>query len=132
MEFMRTNQRILFVEDEDAIVFSYRKLLQGAHVEVDDCPTLDEAISLIRDNDYNAIITDFRLSHSEGNEGMEILRYAKVHSPETPVILLTGSGGNDLKEKALALGARGYFNKPVQVSTIITFLREMGIHAGLS
>ena len=129
---METNQRILFVEDEDAIVFSYRKLLQGAVVEVDDCPTLDEAINLIRDNNYNAIITDFRLSHSEGNEGMEILQYAKAHRPETPVILLTGYGSNDAKDKALALGARGYFNKPVQISTIITLLREMGIHAGES
>lgn len=129
---MKTDQRILIVDDEDAILFSYRKLLQGAVVKVDDCVNVEEAIALINENSYNAIITDLRLSHSEGNEGLEILQYAKAHRPETPVILLTGYGSNDVKDKALALGACGYFNKPVQIATIITLLKEMGIHAGES
>lgn len=129
---MMTAQRILFVEDEDSIVFSYRKLLRGAVVKVDDCMTLDEAIALIRDNSYSAIITDLRLSHSEGNEGLEILKYVKIHKPGTPVILLTGYSSNEMKDTAIALGASGYFNKPVPVSAIISLLREMGIPAGKS
>ena len=113
-------------------MFSYRKLLRGATVKVDDCMTLKEAIALIRDNSYNAIITDFRLSHSEGNEGLEILKYVRIYKPATPVIFLTGYGSDEIKDKAIALGACGYFDKPVQISKIITLLREMGIHAGES
>ena len=129
---METVQRILIVDDEDALLFSYRKLLRGAAVKVDDCMTQEEAIALIRDNSYDAIITDFRLSHSEGIEGLEILKYVKIHKPATPVIFMTGYGNDAIKDKAFALGACGYFDKPVQISKIITLLRKMGIHAGES
>ena len=129
---METAQRILFVDDEAAMGFSYKKLLRGADVKVDDCMTLDDALGMIRDNSYNAIITDLRLSHSEGNEGLEILQYVKVHKPGTPVILLTAYGSSEIRETALTLGACGYFDKPVQISKIISLLRGMGIHAGES
>ena len=129
---METIQRVLVVDDEDALLFSYRRLLRGATVKVDDCTTLEESIALIRDNIYDAIITDFRLSHSEGNEGLEILKYVKMHKPVTPVIVMTGYGNDAIKDEVLALGAYCYFDKPVQISKIITVLRELGIHAGES
>jgi DNA-binding NtrC family response regulator len=129
---MERLKRILIVDDEDAILFSYRKLLRGATVKVDDCMTQEEAIALITENNYDAIITDFRLSHSEGSEGLEILKYVKIHKPATSVILMTGYGNDAIKGQALTLGACGYFDKPVQISKIITLLKEMGIHAGES
>jgi DNA-binding NtrC family response regulator len=129
---MQTTQRILIVDDEESILFSYRKLLQAPEVQVDDCMTLEEALARIRDHDYNAIITDYRLSHSEGNEGLEILEYVRDHKPATPVIFLTGYGNDEIKATALALGACGYFDKPVQISMIINLLRQMGIRVGKS
>ncbi len=124
---MQNFQRILVVDDEDAVLFSYKKLLSSNRVKVDGCMTLEKALSLIRENDYDAIITDLRLSHSEGDEGMEILKFAKQHKPVTPVILLTGYGNDQIKDNALALGACGYFDKPVQISKLLTLLSEIGI-----
>lgn len=129
---METVQHILIVDDEDALLFSYRKLLRGATIQVDDCMILEEAIAFIRDNNYDVIITDFRLSHSEGKEGLEILKYAKMHKPETPVIVMTGYGSDAIKDEVLALGAYCYLDKPVQISKLITLLRELGVHIGES
>lgn len=129
---MKTMQRILIVDDDDAFLFSYKKLLRGAFVEVDTCMSLEDAIELIRDNDYSTVITDFRLSHSESNEGLEILQYVREHKPSTPVIFLTGYGSDEIKVKAFALGACSYFDKPVQISEIVNALKKLGIPAGES
>lgn len=127
---MESMHRILLIDDEEAILFSYKKLLGGEFVEVDVCVSLEEALAMMRDNSYSAIITDLRLSHSDSNEGLEILQYAREHAPSTPVLFLTGYGSEEIKDKAIALGAYCYFDKPVRVSAIFTVLKELGIPVG--
>jgi DNA-binding NtrC family response regulator len=123
-------RRILVVDDEDAIQFSYKRLLQGAFVEVDACGSLEEAISMIMGTDYDVVMADLRLSHSEAREGLDILEHIRQYKPATPVILMTGYGSSEIKEKALALGVVKYFVKPVQVSELIEFLTKMGFPVG--
>ena len=129
---MEAKQRILIVDDEEAIVFSYKKLLRSGCVEVDGCMCLEEAIALIKNNRYSAVITDFRLSHSESSEGLEILQCIRKYNLATPVIFFTGYGSDEIKDQVLALGACGYFDKPVHVAEIVKALRAMGVPAGIS
>lgn len=129
---MEAKQRILIVDDEEAIIFSYKKLLSGRYVEVDGCTSLVDALALIQNNRYSAVITDFRLSHSESSEGLEILACIRTYQPATPVILFTGYGSDEIKNQVLALGICGYFDKPVQVAEIVEALRSMGVQAGIS
>jgi len=127
---MEAKQRILIVDDEEAILFSYRELLQGASVEVDGCMNLEKALALIRANSYSAIITDLRLSHSESNEGLQLLRHIKTHRPAIPVIVTTAYGSDAIKDEVLASGACGYFSKPVRIAEMLRVLQEMGVPAG--
>jgi len=129
---MEAKQRILIVDDEEAIIFSYKKLLRGGQVEVDGCMCLEDALALIKSNNYSAIITDFRLSHSESREGLEILHCIRKYNPATPVIFFTGYGSDEIKDQVLALGACCYFDKPVHVAEIVKTLRAMGVEAGIS
>jgi len=129
---MDAKQRILIVDDEEAIIFSYKKLLSGRYVEVDGCMCLADAVDLIKGNRYSAVISDFRLSHSESSEGLEILECIRTYQPATPVILFTGYGSDEIKNQVLALGVCGYFDKPVHVAKIIESLRSMGVQAGIS
>lgn len=123
-------RRILVVDDEDAIQFSYKRLFQGAFVEVDTCGSLEEAISMIKDTDYDVVMADFRLSHSEAREGLDILESIRQYKPATPVILMTGYGSSEVLEKTIALGVVKYFVKPVQVSELIELLTKMGLPVG--
>lgn len=120
-------KRILIVDDEEATLFSYKKLLGNPSVEVDTSDTAEDAIRLIKENRYDAVITDLRLSHSESSEGLGIFRYIREHKPQTPTILLTGYGSDEIRDKILSLGAHDYFDKPVQISEIINCLKELGI-----
>ena len=120
-------KRILIVDDEEAILFSYGKLLQGTFVEVDTCNNLEDAIHMMKAGAYDAVITDFRLSHSESSEGLKILQNIKGNRPETPVIFITAYGSDEIREKILSLGAHRYFDKPVHISEIIECLKTLGI-----
>jgi YesN/AraC family two-component response regulator len=46
------------------------------------------------------------------------------------VILMTGYGSNEVREKAIALGVVKYFVKPVQVSELIELLTQLGLPIG--
>ena len=122
-----TKKRILVIDDEDVILFSYKKIFQGSHLDVDVCGTPEAAVEMIRNNVYSAVISDIRFTDSESREGLDILRYVKEHSPATPVIIMTGYGSAELKEKAFELGAAFYFDKPVEISLIEDALRVLGV-----
>lgn len=124
--------RILVADDEEAILFSYQKLFRSTLVEVDTCASVEKAFELIQAHHYGAIITDLRFAYSEDQGGIELLRHLHNYQPATPVILMTGYGNDEIKEKALALGVAAYFDKPVPVPVILACLHELGIPAGKS
>lgn len=123
----RKIHRILIADDEEANLFSYQRLLRGPRILVDTSATPETAVVLIRANNYSAIITDLRFSPCEEDEGLEILRQARKYKPGIPVILMTGYGNDEIKEKALDLGAADYLDKPVPVSTLFACLKALGI-----
>ena len=125
-----TEKRILVVDDEDVILFSYKKIFQGDMLVVDVSRDPETAMEMIRDNSYNAVISDIRFSDSESREGLDILRYVREKCPETAVILMTGYGSSEIREKALELGTDFYFDKPVAISTIENTLMNLGILSG--
>ena len=114
--------RILIVDDEAAILFAYRRLIENSGYTVDACETLAEAIDYISTQRYFAVITDLRLSGSETTEGLAVLACIRDHQPQAKVIVMTGYGG---EEAALALGASFYFKKPLEPSVILEALRHL-------
>lgn len=65
-------------------LFSFEKLLRSPLVEVDACMELEEAFELPASRNYAAVITDYRFSHTESNEGLDVLVYIREHTPATP------------------------------------------------
>lgn len=118
--------RILVVDDEPAILFAYRKLIEKDGVIVDISSSLEEAINLIGLHPYLAVIADLRLAGSDNGDGLEILRFIQQERPGTKSILATGYGDGEIEKTARALGASYCFKKPVQPADILAALREFG------
>jgi DNA-binding NtrC family response regulator len=116
-----TPQRILIVDDEPAILFAYRKLIEREGIE--------EAMEMIRVCPYFAIIADMRLAGTDNEDGLEILRTIQEMGPGTKVILATGYGNSETERKAFALGASHYFEKPVMPAAILAALKEISSSA---
>ncbi|MGD0278702.1 MAG: response regulator [Smithella sp.] len=121
------NQRILIVDDEKAILVAFKKLLKSPNIEVDTAETMGEADNLLKENIYQAVIVDLRLTGVHGEEGLEIIKYVKELHPQTNVILVTGFGSSAVMEKAQALGAAFYFEKPVSSEVLKNALKSLNI-----
>jgi DNA-binding NtrC family response regulator len=119
--------RILLVDDEQAVLFVYRRLLESDSMTVDTAESSEEAESLLNSRNYQAVVLDVRLSGSEKNEGLQILEKVKKATPETAVIVISAYGNSDIRNRCSRLGVTGYFEKPVSVGQIKQTLASIGI-----
>lgn len=118
-------QRILIVDDESAILFAYRKLIEPEGFEVDTCENIYEAMVMIRTRPYLAIITDMRLEGTVNEDGIELLHFIRELQPNARTIVATGYGSEELKRTTQTLGAAHYFEKPVFPSSILAALKAL-------
>ena len=124
--------RILIVDDEVATLFAYKKLIEREGIGVDVCESLDEAIERIKTHPYYAIIADLRLAGTDNTDGLEILRTVREGRMDTKVIIVTGYGNREIEQKALAMGAAYYFEKPVLPSAIMKVLNTLNSAAAVN
>lgn len=117
--------RVLVVDDEPAILFAYRKLMEGEGIGVDTSTTLAGAMEHVRARPYLAVITDLRLAGTDNMDGLEVLRRIRQDRPEARLICATGYGSCETEHLVRELGASHYFEKPVVPSVIIGLLKQM-------
>lgn len=104
--------RILHLEDstEDHNVIKAKIESISEGVEFECAESSEQAFSLLGKQDYDCILTDYRL---RGISGLEFLRTLRERGYKTPVIVLTGRGDEEVAAEALRAGAHDYFQKRV-------------------
>ncbi len=120
-------RRLLIVDDEAAILLGFKKLMQSECLEVDTAETLEDAIRLLQTNEYQFLITDLKLGGPSGEDGFEIIKFAKERQNDTEVILITGYGTPEIMEKAFAIGVACYYEKPVSATVLKDSLKRLGL-----
>lgn len=80
-----------------------------------------EALSVLKENHIDLLITDLKMPVLDG---MELLRAALAHSPGLPVLLITAHGTVDTAVEALKTGAFDYVTKPFDQDEIRTIVRK--------
>lgn len=104
---------ILIVDDDNAIRASLTFLLKRSGLESLAVPGPEEAVKEIRRCEPELILMDMNYSLSTtGEEGLELLRKARILSPSTPVILMTAWGSISLAVEGMRLGAFDFITKP--------------------
>ena len=102
--------KILVVDDED--VFRSRLMAAASGPDLDHevmtAGTLEDAIELIRHNDFDVVLTDLGLKGGPGEEGLEVLKAAKEKDIYSQVIVITSFGTPALNSKAMDMGAYDY------------------------
>lgn len=100
---------ILCVEDNkdtcDLISFVFQK----AGYDVITCGIPEEGIRLARENDFAAIILDYRLN---GIDGLDICRVIRTFDTAIPIIFFTAEAREANKQEAIKAGAQAYLIKP--------------------
>ena len=120
---------ILIVDDEKVLLKMLVKVL-GKNYSCDTAEDVASAKEMIKNNDYDVILTDknmLSLDGSHGEGGMEILEFAKQQVPTAEVIMMTGYASAESAVKALQLGAFDYIFKPFKLANLIekiAFIRK--------
>ncbi len=123
----QTHQKnILVVDDESAFLLAVKRLFQDPQYSIETAETFEEAIDLINRREFHIVMTDIRLTDVMSKEGLEILRYVREFKPGTKVIVLTGYGNPEIMEKAYAMGASLFLEKPLPASILRSIIRNQG------
>ena len=118
---MADSEKILVIDDEPDI----RELLEITlmRMGLESCSAQDvhSAISAIKAQKVNLILTDMRLP--DGN-GLDIVRYVNEFQPDTPIAVITAHGNMDLAIESMKSGAFDFVSKPIDVHKLRNLINQ--------
>ncbi len=103
--------RILVVDDEDIVIRSCKRILDGDEFQVESVQDGREALRKVEEIPYDVIILDIMMPNIDG---LEVLRRVKETHPNVDVIMITGLSQIDTAVQAMKLGAFDYISKPFE------------------
>lgn len=114
-------QKILVVEDDDAVRQSLRILLEGEGFQVIGAPDGERVVQTVRDQAIDLVITDILMPQREGLETIQALR---KHDRQLPIIAISGAAHLEYLVAAQQFGARRTFQKPFEAAALVRAVRE--------
>lgn len=114
-------QRILVVDDEESIRFTFDAFLTDAGYRVDTAPSLKEALGFAGATPYDLVFLDILLGRESG---MQMLRFMREQNPTCPVVMVTGAPEVATASEAVRLGAFDYLTKPVHQDELLRIARR--------
>lgn len=104
---------ILIVDDDPAVRAALTFILKRAGLNPMAVGSPEEALRCFRSASPRLILLDMNFSRSTtGEEGLHLLRQAKIFHPDVPVILMTAWGSIDLAVEGMRAGAFDFITKP--------------------
>lgn len=113
--------KILFVEDDASLRLTQSLYLEQEGFAVVPASSRAEARRALRDEPFDAVVTDLRLG--EGS-GLEVLADVRELRPEAETVVITGYGSVESAVEAMKRGAYDYLTKPVDPELLARILRK--------
>jgi diguanylate cyclase (GGDEF)-like protein len=106
------SKKILMIEDDQADRRLITENLSRDQVfsewTVIECVNAAEGLKKLRREKFDCVLLDYRLPD---HNGLGILKEFRLYDSETPVIMLTGKGSENVAVEALKCGAQDYITK---------------------
>lgn len=113
--------RILLVDDDTTFCLMLKTWLTKRGFQTDEAFSAQEALSKLKGEKYDVLLTDLRLPDEDG---IFLLKNIKATLPEVQVILMTGYADIQSAVLAMKLGAFDYVAKPVIPDEILKKIQE--------
>ena len=113
--------KVLVVDDDKLIL----RILEEFLTQNGFAPTLatdgEEAEKLFAAEEFDVVLTDIMMPKMDG---LELLGRIKEKDPDIPVIIITGSGDDQIQSKAWDQGAFLYVTKPIDYNFLNLAIRQ--------
>ena len=113
--------KILVVEDDDAVRRAIRDFLAGRDYEVMEVATCRGATALFESFHPDLVISEYELPDGTA---LDLLAKLKSQDEFVPWIVLTGHGSIELAVQAIKLGAENFFTKPVRLDALLVIVQR--------
>ncbi len=110
------SNRILVVDDEESIRFTFGAFLGKEGHEVTTADSFDAAMDAIYGAEFDLLFIDIIL---DNQSGVNILKNIRTRGMTCPVVMITGDPNIVTAQDALRLGAFDYLIKPIKRETLI-------------
>jgi len=122
VEVTQPKARILAVDDEKVVLDSYRRILAPEGYSIDTVESGPEALSLLRRDPYDFVITDLKMPDMDG---VEVVKAVKVLRPDVDVVVITGYGTIETAVETMARGACEYLRKPFTADELAGYVHRL-------
>jgi PAS domain S-box-containing protein len=116
----KSRPRILLAEDDTVTALATKRLLARSGYPVTVARDGQEALNLLSEQDFDAILMDVQMPVMDGVEATRAIRASATLGAKAsiPIIAMTAYAMTGDREKFLAAGMDGYISKPVVISTL--------------
>jgi response regulator RpfG family c-di-GMP phosphodiesterase len=114
--------KILIVDDDDSLRNLMRMRLAGTY-EVIDTGNPVQALGLALEHKPDAILLDLMMPDTSGFELCQSL-HTLSYTSRIPIFIVSGESAGKYREHVASLGARGFFEKPVNFTDLKQRLSE--------
>ena len=112
--------KILVVDDERNVHYSFRRVLGGTH-ELLSAYSGEEALQQIEDPALRLVLMDVRMP---GKDGLATLQELKQRRPDLPVIIMTAFVSAETAIRATTFDAEDYLEKPLDIERLKQLINE--------
>ena len=121
--FTAPEAKILVVDDNEINLSVVRSLLKKTQMQITDCKSGAECLSLMKKEHYDVILLDHMMPEMDGIETLKRSKEMEENQcSETPVIALTANAMSGVREMYLNEGFDDYLSKPIEGKALETML----------
>lgn len=114
--------KILIIDDDVFICNVLEKYLKDNAFEVKSAYSAASAKKVLKEEDFDVVLCDYRLPDSDGIRMLETIRRL---DPRTRVVIITAYADVNIAVKLIKSGADDYVVKPIQQEEILHLVREL-------
>ncbi len=114
--------RILLVDDEADFVETLAERLELRDFQPTVAKDGETALAKLEDAAPDVVVLDLKMP---GMSGLETLRKILERRPQQAVVMLTGHGSDQERDEALAIGAKDYLQKPIDLAALTSLLEKL-------
>jgi EAL domain-containing protein (putative c-di-GMP-specific phosphodiesterase class I)/ActR/RegA family two-component response regulator len=126
------SQLILILDDDETITAAMATGLERPDRTLITCNDVESAELIVERMQPSLILADVRISGPFAYEGLDFIRFAKLHARQSRIILMSGDASEALQREAIERGASVFLQKPItmdQLDATIDNLRGPGVSA---
>ena len=113
---MSAAAKVLVIEDEAKLRRTVAAYLEDSGYVIFEAANGREGIERFVENQPDVVLTDLRMPELNG---VEVVKWLRQHSPQTPVIVITGTGDEFAPADVLAAGAKLCLAKPINYLALL-------------